>query len=279
MEKILMAIDAIHPDKNTLDFTAYLGRLTKSKITGIFLENLVAEERPVLKQMQGSAYVDWELDENSAEHRAKMQLIEKNIAAFKESCITRSVNATVHRDRGVPAREIISESRFADLLVVDAETSFNKKYEGAPTEFVRDILKDAECPVVIAPETFDSINEIIFTYDGSKSSVFAIKQFTYLFPQLNKIRVTVLQVNSSEEEVNIDKYKFREWLRDHFDDMHFETLSGKTENELFKYLFKRKNIFIVMGAYGRNAISQFFKHSRADMVIKTVVAPIFIAHY
>jgi len=54
MEKILLAVDAINPDKNTLEFACYLGRLTKSKVTGVFLENLVAGERPVFKQMHGN---------------------------------------------------------------------------------------------------------------------------------------------------------------------------------------------------------------------------------
>ena len=33
-----------------------------------------------------------------------------------------------------------------------------------------------------------------------------------------------------------------------------------------------------MGAYGRNDLSQFFKISHADILIKTVTQPIFIAH-
>ena len=278
MEKILLAIDAINPDKNTLEFACYLGRLTKSKITGVFLENLAAEERSVLKQMQGMAYTDWEVDEKSDEHKVKIELIEKNISFFKEGCINREVSYSLHRDRGVPARELIEESRFADVLVVDAETSFNKRYEGTPTEFVRDILKKAECPVIISPERFDAIDEIIFTYNGSSSSLFAIKQFTYLFSQLHDKKVTIIQVNVAGEWQDPDKYKFKEWLKEHYTDLHFEALKGKTDTKLFDYLFKRKNMFLVMGAYGRNVLSGFFKRSHADLLIKTVTQPIFIAH-
>ena len=278
MEKILLAIDAINPDKNILEFACYLGRLTKSKVTGVFLENLAAEEKPVLKQMQGMAYTDWRLDEKPDEHKFKFELIEKNISFFKEGCINREVSYSLHRDRGVPAREMIEESRFADVLVVDAETSFNKRYEGTPTEFVRDILKKAECPVIIAPERFEAIDEIIFSYNGSSSSLFAIKQFTYLFPQLHDKKVTVIQVNEAGEWQDPDKYKFKEWLKGHYTDLHFEALKGKADTILFDYLFKRKNMFLVIGAYGRNDLSQFFKSSHADVLIKTITQPIFIAH-
>lgn len=272
-------MDGISLDMPTLDFACYLGRLTKSKITGIFLENLVAEERPILKSMNGSKYMEWEIDETSAEYQQKTEVIEKNISLFKEACEKRSVRYSVHRDKGVPAREIISETRFADIAVIDAVTSFNKIYEGMPSEFVKDILKDAECPVIIAPEDFDGVDEIIFTYDGSRSSVFAIKQFTYLLPQLHDKKVIIVQVNKKGSWEDQDKNNFKEWLQNHYSSICFEALEGETEEELFNYLLKRKNIFIVMGAYGRNTVSRFFRHSRADLLIKTIPQPIFIAHY
>ena len=278
MEKILLAIEAINLDTTSLEFVIYLARLTNSKITGVFLENLVAEERPVLSKMQGMTFGDWEADENSVERRFKIELIEKNIKIFKEECINRGVSFGLHRDRGVPVRELIEESRFADILVIDAETSFNRRYEGTPTEFVRDILKKAECPVVIAPESLESIYEIIFTYNESPSWVFAIKQFTYLFPQFSNKMVSIIQVNESGEWKDPDKYKFKEWLKEHYTNLNFEMVKGKIDDNLFDHLFKRKNIFLVMGAYGRTEVSQFFKHSHADLLIKTVTQPIFIAH-
>ena len=67
MEKILLAIDAIKLNNTSLEFACYLARLTNSKITGVFLENLVAEERPIVNSMQGMNYGDWEADERPVE--------------------------------------------------------------------------------------------------------------------------------------------------------------------------------------------------------------------
>ena len=278
MKKILLAIDATNLNINSLDFACFLGSLTKSKITGVFLENLVAEEKPVLKSLQGAAYIDWMVDENSDEHKAKMEAIKKNIAFFKEGCINRQTQYEVHREGGVPLSEVIEESRFADALIVDAETSFSKHFESIPTGFIKDVLKKVECPVILAPENFEAIDEIAFTYNGSSSSVFAIKQFTYLFPELKEKKVSIIQVNETGEWPDKDKNKFTEWLQNHYTNLHFKTLKGETENVLFDYLFKRKNMFLVMGAYGRNSLSQFFKHSHADLLINTITQPIFIAH-
>lgn len=279
MEKILLAIDAINPDTSALDFAFYVATLTNSKLTGIFLENLVAEEKPILTRAYGSPYLDWRVDESSPEYQDRQKLIEKNITLFKQVCENRSIRYNAHRDRNIPASEIISESRYADLVIVDAATSFNKRFEGTPTEFVKDVLKDAECPVIIAPESFDGIDEIIFAYNNTKSCAFAIKQFTYLFPMLDDKKTIILQVNEEGVWADQDKYNFKEWLQHHYSAIGFEVLKGDADDKLFDYLFKRKNVFIVMGAYGRTALSRFFHRSHADRIISTVTQPIFISHY
>ncbi|MBS1574981.1 MAG: universal stress protein [Bacteroidetes bacterium] len=278
MEKILLALDGTSFNQHAVDFACYLGRLTNSMITASFLENLVANEKPVLEQMHGVSYMNWVVDKNSEEYKLKIATVEKNISLFRDSCEKRAVRYSIHRDEGQPAKEIIEESRYADVLIIDAETSFTKIVEGVPSEFVRDVLKEAECPVIIAPESFDSIDEIVFTFNGTKSSMFAIKQFTYLFPQLDEKKITVVMVDEEGLCTDDEIEKFKEWLSGHYSSIGFQVLKGNTETELFGYLLKKKNIFIVMGAYGRSAISQLFKHSRADLLIRTITQSIFIAH-
>lgn len=279
MGKILLAINAVNLNIPALDFACYTGRLTNSKVTGVFLENLVADKNAVLRKAYSSQYAEPEMDQAPNDYVNKGQLIEKNISIFKEACENRSTMCNIHRDNGTPAHEIINESRYADLIIADASTSFNKRYAGTPTEFVKDILKEAECPVIIAPERFTGIDEIIFTYDGSKSAAFAIKQFTYLFPELDDRRVIMLQVNKEGVWADHDKYNLREWLQNRYSVIGFEALKGNAEDKLFDYLVKRKNAFIVMGAYGRNSLSTLFKPSHADLLIKTINQPIFISHY
>ncbi len=279
MKKILLAIDAIHPDKYALDFACFLGRLTKSPVTGIFLENEVAEERPIIKQMHGLLYVSREIDRSSPAYREKQALIEKNIAWFKDATCNREVSCQLHRDHGLPAKELIKESRFADVLVVDAETSFNRQYEGMPTEFVKDVLKKAECPVIISPGgQFESIEEIVLAFDGTASSVFAIRQFTYLFPQLHTKKLTILHFSKKGEPNNTDKEKLDNWLKAYYDYVGYEEKKGDAETGLYEALYNKPNILLVMGAYGRNAISTLLKPSPANLLIRILPHPIFITH-
>lgn len=278
MENILIAIDATDIHMPTIDFACYLGRLTHSKVTGIFLENLVADEKVFLKSWQGTTYPDWDIDENASYIIEKREKIEANIQLFRNACEKRSVRCSVHRDEGVPGKEMIAESRYADLVVTNAATSFKKIAEGVPTRFVRNLLKNAECPIIIAPETFEEIDRIVFAYDGTRSSAFAMRQFTYLFPQLNDKKVTVFRVDENRSWTIDEEKRINGWLQNHYSAIGFETVAGEASYELLAYLLHKKNIFIVMGAYGRSILSTFFKHSHADILVKIISQPIFIAH-
>lgn len=279
MEKILMALDGGSPGKDILSFGIYLSRLTHSKITGVFLENQPANERPVVKKMYDGTYVEWEVDENSTAWQKKMQQIDQSIEQFKAFYANHDIETCVHRDQGIPVKELMVETRYADLLVVDAATTFRNEFEKLPTAFVEDMLAKAECPVVVSPASFDGIDEIVFAWDGSQSAAFAIKLFTYLFPQLNDKKATIVHAREGEAGNASGKPKMQEWLEHHYSTIQWEELPGDADTALFGYLLKKKKVFMVFGAYGRSVVSRFFRHSHAEKVIKTVTQPIFIAHY
>ena len=82
MEKILLAIDALEPSENALKFACYLGHLTKSKITAVFLENLLDEVRPVQKDLQGRAIIFADR-EDAAANITKRARIDRKLSTVK----------------------------------------------------------------------------------------------------------------------------------------------------------------------------------------------------
>lgn len=270
MKKILLALNALNPDKPAIEFASYLARLTQSKISAIFIENII-ESKAVPEEFSSSESTSNVFAENTT-------LAVKYIELFKQGWVNREGACDVYLDRAVPATDLIKLSRFADALVIDDKTSFGKIFNGESFTFARDLLRKSECPVIIVPDGFNSMDEIVFAYNGSSSSVFSIKQFIYLFPQLYSKKVTVVLVDKTGEWKDYEKDHLTELLKGYYIDICFETIKGCPDLELFNRLFKRKNIFLVMGAYGRSSLSSFFKKSSAELIVKTVIQPIFIAH-
>lgn len=278
MEKILIAVDGKSPAQSVLTFGCYLARLTRSSVTGIVLGDLQSEAKPVVRKMYDGTYLQKEIDESSDSYQRKLTFIRQASAEFTRYYDNHGIHCVVHTDTGKPARDVIQETRFADLLLVDADTSFKKNKESIPTSFVKDVLALAECPVVIAPGRFDGIEKIVVAYDGSPSSMFALKHFTYLFPSLRTRQLTIVHVDETGNHPLEHKKRLQEWLSHHYEHFDFEDLTGQAQTGLFQYLLKQKKVFIVFGAYGKHLLPGIFRHSTADLIIQTITQAIFIAH-
>ncbi|MCU7375742.1 hypothetical protein PEC18_34235 [Paucibacter sp. O1-1] len=142
-------------------------------------------------------------------------------------------------DLGYPLEGLIADSRFADLLVIARDTCPDEKMGQSP-DFVQDIIAAAECPVMVAPITFTDIDQIVLAYDESRSSAFAVKQFSYLFPETDELKITMLHVDEGKDGNEIQREKLSHWLAAYYNCAVFETMTGKASAELYKYLHKKK---------------------------------------
>jgi hypothetical protein len=275
MEKILLVINAHHPNMDSVDFACRIASVAQANLTGLFIEDIFFNYTPS-QAYDGGSYFD------TTKPAAKLVKTDTDQAVylFKEECLRHGVTPEVYINKGQAMHEAIRESRFADLLIVDPAIGFYNRIELMPSQFVKEILAFAECPVLLAPHQFDDLDEIIFCFDNSPSSIFAIKQFTYLLPELRVKKVMLLEVNKSgKDEFDRDHIRMMEWLRKHYQTVYYHALKGDVNDELFSYLFMKRKKMIVMGAYGRPLLSNLFKKSSADKLIHMLDLPLFITHH
>jgi hypothetical protein len=208
-----------------------------------------------------------------------MQTIENNIDHFNRICEANDILSTIVRDERKPVHEVLKESRFADLMIVDADMTFRKDPDIIPSLFLRRMLHNIACPMLVVPREYEEeINEIIFAYDGTASSMFAMRQFTYLFPQWSSCKLVIVNANDRDEADIILPLQMKEWLEAHYASFLYEELHGKRLGILLDYLTPRKNAIVVMGAYGRGGVSRLLRESSADVLLNKTGLPLFIAH-
>jgi nucleotide-binding universal stress UspA family protein len=270
MEKILLVINANKPSLSSIDFACKIATLANTKLTGLFIDSVYQTYIPVEVTSYTAA---------AASKRVRTDLTQA-IRLFTDECKIRSVDSDVYIDKGEPIQEAIYESRFADLIIVDPDIGFYGEEEELPTHLVKEILAKAECPVLLAPDHFDEIQNIFFCYDGSASSVFAIKQFTYLFPELKEKKATLFEISrTNQTEFNDSHRRMMDWLRLHYKIVCYESLEGNAREELVSRFFMQQNKLLVMGAFGRSFIKSFFVRSNAEDLIRSVDLPLFITHH
>ncbi len=276
MKKILAVFDGTKYVEGTSKYAIEMAKTTGSMLVGIFIQDLrylnftyaYAWDQP---------FVDYTALENS--QKGEFDKINLNIKLFKRACDEKGVHHKVHFDKGVPLQEVIQESVFADVLIIDSHTGFFSFSEGAPSPFLKDLMVDAHCPVMIVPHHYSYFDKIILCYDGSPSSVYAIKMFAYLFPELSGMETSVVSVNEHSGNHLKEGSHLKEMIRQHYDDVNYELLHGDAEEKLMQ-LLKQKgdNSIVVMGSFGRNALSRFFHQSLSSRIIKELNVPVFITH-
>ncbi|NLR60349.1 universal stress protein [Chitinophaga polysaccharea] len=269
MEKILLVMCGGIPTKSALDFACYLSDMTRSRLTGFFYETAIYEMEPEL-EVTGSS--------NGKQISYHPIELKSYISGFEQTCENRGIPVSVRYLEGNIGESIIAESRFADLIIADAAVSVNSKTQESPSPLLQHLLANAQCPIMIAPSSFTPIQEVVYCYDGSPSAVFAMKQLTYLLPELGEAKASVVQIND-EDIPGEEKKHMLNWLSRHFETSDIVTLKGKSEQALFDFLLKKQHALVVMGAYGRNMVSRLFRHSHADLLIRTLAYPLFITHY
>ena len=275
-KKIIAAFDGTKYSEGAVKYAVEIAKATNSLLVGVFIQDMrylnltyaYAWDQP---------FVDFAtIEKTQAEEKEKVSL---NISLFKRACEDSGVNHKVHLDKGVPVQELLNESTFADLLILDSHTTFFSFEEKGPSPFLRDLLTDSNCPVLILPHNYSPIEKTVLCYDGSPSSVYAIRMYSYLFTELTGLKTTVVTVNEKSTNHVKEGWNFKDLVHTHFSNSDYVVLSGDAEKELIDYLkLNGQNSLVVMGAYGRNALSRLFHQSLSNKVIQELHVPVFITH-
>ena len=138
-----------------------------------------------------------------------------------------------------------------------------------------------QCPVLVVPNAFKMVDKIVLLYDGGPSALYAVKMFSYLFGDLQDLPIEVYTVKDHDIlSLRLpDNKLMREFIKRHFSKATFTVVKGDAEKQIQSYLrYHKENELVVLGAYRRSELSRWFKTSMADILMKELDTPLFIAH-
>jgi hypothetical protein len=275
MKNLLLAVGDKTINTVTMDFACYLARLTKSSLTGIFPKTIAHKERLVTALSEDSLHMPMSgNDEGGAEDSAK-----ERISRFEDACTSRNIVPDLHTPISNSWDDLIEATRYADAVIIDSDFTLHEHIlEANPTHWAKKLLHESACPVIVAPLSFDTINEVIFTYDGSNSSLFAIREFLHIFPELVDTKATVLQVWLEDDERPKEQHQLIRWVKSQVNTVESVVLEATSNERLTEYLLSHPGALITMGGFGRGRMSRILQPSASGSVARLVSSPLFIAH-
>lgn len=278
MQKFVAAFDGLNFCESTMSYALFLSEQCHAHLFGVFLEDFTRHSYSAadITRYEGASFDDHlqELNQKDKEER------EESIEKFEEACRTAGVNHSIHRDRNIALQELLHESVYADLLIINSLETLTRYEEPVPTRFIRDLLNDVQCPVVLTPPKYRPFQKVCFLYDGGPSSVHAVRMFNYLFAPLKDWEIEVVTVKGTGESLHLpDNRMMKEFMKRHHPKAEYTVLKGYPEDEVINYLQKQKEeVLVVLGAYRRSRLSRLFKPSMADYLMQHLKLPLFIAH-
>jgi len=275
-KKFLAVFDGFKFSKSTMEYAIQLTREANASLVGVFLDDFIYRSYSVSKII--STYNN---DEKIIKELDKKDQLKRDeaVTLFEQACGKAGIPYSFHRNKGIAIHELKEESIFADLIIINDSETFNRFSEDPPTRFIKELLSDVQCPVLIVPDIYKPIDKVTLLYDGGPSSVFAIKMYSYLFGELD-VAVEVFTVKDKMAGSHLPNNNLmREFIKRHFPKANYTVAKGSAEEEIPGHLrYHKENELVVLGAYRRSEISRWFKVSMADILMKELETPLFIAH-
>jgi hypothetical protein len=272
MKKVIVAFDGQHFSEGALRMAAWLNERQDLMVTGIFLSPVDYREMIGYSGIAVGVPV-------VAPPPPEVEDPAPIIARFEEFCTRQGLEFRVHRDTDLFAlQELTLETRYADLLILSSELFYENIDKDQPNEYLRRTLHNAECPILLVPERYELPGNLVLSYDGKASSVHAIKQFSYLFPELCALDTLLVTAEDENRDVpNLDLIS--ELAGRHYPSLTIQTLVGETKTSFGHWISEKPGSLLITGAYGRGELSNLFRHSFISDIIKAHRIPIFVAHH
>ena len=275
MKKVIIAFDGKHFSKGAFGIAEYFNEYQPILLTGIFLS--AVDYRDIIGV--GAVGLGGPIFLPTLE-KGDEDAIKENIEHFESLCQKNGIDYRIHKDDELFAlEELITESRFADLLIISGESFYSNVGEKQPNDYMQRVLHKSECPVMIVPEEYKTPDNIILTYDGSDASVYAIKQFAYLFPELCSQETTLLYANHKEDDLP-ERDRMSELAARHYTNLTLQKLDMPEPRKFFHEWIeeRRGNNILVSGSFARSGLSESIKRSFIYETIANHKVPVFIAH-
>jgi len=280
MAKILVALEEKSSFVNDIVTVAndFLPKLAEHLFIAFVVKDL-AYTSQVSSYVKEASMVDHhpgDIDHLSEEDSQKAEVI----SSFEKGVKNAKIRYQIYNNFKITAHELIKQTTYADLLILSYEIFFNHVTRKKDTSTLYQILKGSRCPVMIVPENIQPIKNIILTYDGKESSVFAIRAFSNLFDFAVKDKVTTILTVSprADEEISNEKL-LMELVKEHFRNVGLQLLTGySTSKEILNFAESVEDPLVIMGAYGRSTISNLIIPSVARRIIEYRRIPLLIAH-
>lgn len=277
MKKMITVLDGLNYSSSAVEYAVFIAQQEMAHLVGVFPEDITYRSYALYDLVDESGVSDQRIRDYADKDK---QTRARSVERFELACQEAGLNYSVHKDQDIALDAILHESIYADLMIISSKETFNRRKEDPPSHFLKHLIAEAVCPILLVPSAFKGLDKSVMLYDGSPSSVYAIRMFDYTLPSLKYKPVKVVSVKSPSSDLHLPDGKLmKEFMKRHYPDASYHVLQGIPWEVIPEYLQKgHSSTIVVLGAYHRSRLSRWFHPSMADALLSALAYPLFIAH-
>ena len=272
--KILLGLDGSSYAEAAVEYACQIALVHSAAITGVAIIDLPGIQSTGGPVPLGGAHYEVQREEHLLEEtRQKAKTI---LDEFARNCESRQIKSILHADTGSPFSEIIEESKFHDFTVIGKKSFFGySDHETFGT--LEKILKNGLTPVLAVPDSVRKIENVLVAYDNSIPAAKVVHIFL-LLGIWNACDITLLTVSDNVEAAEGLLSNLGEFFQSYGINPNLVTRSGNPDAEVKSYITENDIDLLVMGAYGRRSVREFFVGSVTQHLIQKTDIPLFLYH-
>jgi nucleotide-binding universal stress UspA family protein len=197
------------------------------------------------------------------------------LSEFNQRCAQAGVAGKLVIAAGEVTQQIVSRSRWTDLVVV------NLAYPPAPQPLGRlssgfhDLVQRCPRPILATPQTTSPLSRALLAYDGSPKAEEALYVATYIAGQW-KTELRVVTVLDSARVTGETLDRARQYLEAHGVQADYLEEKGQAGGSILSACETQDCDLIIMGGYGSGAVREVVLGSSVDQVLRESHKPLLI---
>ena len=192
-------------------------------------------------------------------HPALSEAEEKTLTlgnSFQNDLLNEGMASKICFGECLNTKEIVKETAFADLLIIDSRTFADYLLEKDRFQSLRGIFEKAQCPLLVIPSNFKDFHEIIILKDPEEKVVKAVKSLKSTLTQsLRNAEVSLIGKVPNEEEEFQDEKRLMDFLKQYFRNVGIMlTPDEPFEDVAFDLISKSQLPLVVMAGFDKRRI-------------------------
>lgn len=275
IKSILIPTDGSVNSTTALEYGLYLAGKLGSEITGLNVIDIRALEGPFFSDVSGSlGFIPYQNYlpnyQRVLEDRAAVILEE-----CKKLCAEKGTKVKTRRLTGIISNIIAEEAKKVDLVIMAQHGEHAQWSSGLLGSTTESVVRKAPRPVMVTPQKFIPLHNILGAYDGSSESNKALKlacEFTHAMQGA----LRVLVAGHNEERCREIAAEAVEFVSPYHLNAAVEWVPGEAHEEILKYADQHSSDLIVMGAFGHSRVRELILGGTTAYIMRNTGIPVLL---